>query len=157
MRVIIQKSELNYNIRRKSHTELAQLPSEQRYLLEAGSDKEDEINRCIVEAYAILQENLSRFLSLSPSVEDASTDDASIADVLVLDFEYSGRRLAGREQSLADECLAYLTDATLSNFYLSVGSDEMAKKHAEMATNKLQFIMRMLYTKLPPRSIPPIV
>lgn len=157
MKVQIATSELIYNIRSKSASELSHVPAEQRYQWEVGTEKMDEVRRCIVESYAMLQETLSRFLRLEEDLGDIETDESILPELLVLDFENSGRRTAGRGQTLTDHCLAYLTDATLAKFYLSVSAMDMADKRTKMADAELNFITKLLYTKLPPRSIPTIV
>jgi len=157
MKVNISRKELEFNIRNKSHSELALIPAEQRYHWEAGSEKLDELHRCEAEAYAMLQENLSRFLKLDEDLGSIESDEAVLPDVLVLDFQDSGRRTAGRGQTLTDHCLSYLTHATMARFYLSVSAMDVAEKHSKAAEAELQFITRLLYTKLPPRSVPTIV
>lgn len=157
MKINISQRELEFNIRRKSNSELSLIPAEQRYHWEVGTEKMEEVRRCEVEAYAMLQENLSRFLKLEDDLGDMESDEAVLPELFVLDFQDSGRRTAGRGQTLTDHCLSYLTEATLARFYVSVSSMEMAEKHSKMADAELQFITRLLYTKLPPRSIPTIV
>ena len=157
MKIQIATSELLFNIRNKSASDLALVPPEQRYRMEVGTEKLDEVNRCVVEAFATLQENVSRFLRLEEDLGDMESDESVLPELFILDFEYSGRRIAGRGQTLTDQCLAYLTDAALAKFYITVSAMDMAEKRAKLADAELKFITRMLFTKLPPRSIPTIV
>ena len=154
MRILISTNELLHNIRTKSHLELTLVPSEERYRYEVGTEKMDEVNRDIVESFAILQETLSRFLKIEEDLGDVTTDEATLPEQLILDFQDSERRTAGRGQTIADSALAYLTDATLARFYSSVSNLDLSEKHTKAAAASLEFLRKLFFTKLPPALTP---
>ena len=141
--------ELLFDIRNKSHLETASITdAESRYLIEAGTEKTDEIMRGISEAFSFLRSVFLRFLAPDCA---SSTDNLPLDDeVLVMDLDLSARRRTNRMQQLADMSHSYIVDRTLAKFYSSVSQSDLSAKHDKAAQATLSDIQALLYSKLPP-------
>lgn len=149
MTISLKIQELLYDIRNKSHLETASVPDiESRYLIEAGTEKTDEIMRGITEAFSFLRPVFLRFLS--PDCTYSAENLPPAADELVIDLELSSRRRTNRVQELTDLAHSYIVDRTLAKFYSSVSQPELSTKHNNTAQSTLSDIQALLYSKLPP-------
>ena len=156
MNISISSKELLFNIKNKSHQELAVLipDPEQRYPQEAGSDKEEDIKRCITEAYAEAVGITSRFERDVVPMDEAYAGARSSGIVLPEHFmfyvETSERRIQSEEQALADLLLSFLTNRSLSRYYANAGRNDLAEKDNANAVADKDSILKILYRKRRP-------
>lgn len=153
MTITINKSDLVFDIKNKSHLEVASIENiDQRYIAEAASDKEDEITRCIMDAVAKVRYMCGRFLE-----QDAdSTSSESISSSLSSDSSFSfsftenARRYSNRKQEIASTMHSAIVSMALSKFYISVSQPGLAQSHDVVAANAVALLEKMLCEKLPP-------
>lgn len=149
MTITLNMRELLFDIRNKSHLETASITdAESRYLIEAGTEKTDEILRDIMEAYSFLRSVFLRYL-----VPDciSSADNLPLdATELVIDLDLSARRRTNRIQQFADMAHSYIVDRTLAKFYSNVSQPDLSAKHDKSAQSVLSDMQALLYSKLPP-------
>lgn len=152
MKIILNVQELADDIFAKSHYGTALLESvDQRYDVEAGEDKKDDVARCLTEANSIMVTMCSRFMNCSYT--DVASNMLDVPDCFEYDFRASERRLANRTQAYADIMHSLLVNMTLSKFYNDVSHGDLAAKHDNLAKGDMAMLERLLYEKTPP--IPP--
>lgn len=155
MEVKISSDELLFNIKNKSHQELAVLvpDPEQRYPQEAGSEKEEDLKRCIVESFAEAVGIVSRFEYNICPVQEVTATAPELPEYFVFYIESSERRLVSEEQALADMLLSYMTNRSLSRYYTNAGRNDLAAKDEANAAYDKDQIIKLIYRKRRP-SIP---
>lgn len=149
MNIRLKTSELLFDIKNKSHLETASIAdAESRYLIEAGTEKSDEIMRGMAESFSEIQSVLLRFLT-----PDCSRDSYNLlyeTEELTLKLEMSKRRHTNRMQLLNDMIHSYIVDRTLAKLYSSESQNDLYDKHNTLAAATLTDIQTLIYTKLPP-------
>lgn len=155
MEVKISSDELLFNIKNKSHQELAVLAPdpEQRYAQEAGTEKEEDLKRCIVESFAEAVGIVSRFEYNICPVQEVTATAPELPEYFVFYIESSERRLVSEEQALADMILSYMTNRSLSRYYTNAGRNDLAAKDEANAAYDKDQIIKLIYRKRRP-SIP---
>lgn len=150
MLIVLNVSELMRDIKKKSHREVEEkIPDvEARYRAEAGTEKEDEITRCMVEAASALAHRLHRYLRIW--YQDEVDDQLAIPEGFVYDLGLSERRAEGKAQPLADYMHNFVVDLTLSRFYSSVSQQDLSNIHSQKALETARLLEEMIYTKKPP-------
>ena len=152
MKIILNVQELADDIFAKSHYGTAIIESvDQRYDVEAGSDKKDDVARCLTEANAILAAMCSRFLTCSYT--EVAANYLDMPDCFEYNFKASERRYSNRAQAYADIMHSLLVNMTLSKYYNDVSHGDLAAKHDNLAKGDMAMLERLLYEKTPP--IPP--
>lgn len=149
MIVYVSYESLLSEIRQKSHLEVQHIQDpEVRYLAEAGTEKDDELGRCVVVADAQLRALVSRYLTNDPHrVVEAGVDTPK---VLPYPFLFSRRRAMNKAEQLPQMMRDYLVNAALAKFYATVAVTDLAASRGNMAAQQAAEIVRVLYTKLPP-------
>lgn len=155
MKVVINTSELFFDIKNKSHHEVSSIENvDERYVAEAGTENQHEIFRCIIEAEARVRLMCGRFLTRTTENTDKDSD---LPETVPTSYEYefidNARRQDNRGKVIADGMHSAIVSMALSKFYVSVNQMEMAKTHDALATSGIQLLEKMLYEKLPP--VPP--
>lgn len=155
MKVTINTSELLFDIKNKSHHEVSSIGDvDQRYAAEAGTEKENEIFRCIIEAEARVRLICGRFLKRIIETKDENSD---LPEDVPISYEYEfvdkARMQDNRGKVIADGIHSTIVSMAMSKFYVSVNQMELAKTHDDLATSGVQLLEKMLYEKLPP--VPP--
>lgn len=154
MTIYINCAELLFNVKSKSHEEVALLPAEQRYAAEASTEKENTVKRCIYAANGEMLSLLDRFCQGGQGDVDADvlpgTGGLVLPTSFTYDFVYSERRLKGKNAALAEMMLALLTELTLARFYISVAQTDLAQSHEALAQRDANTLAQMLYTKRSP-------
>jgi hypothetical protein len=125
--------------------------ADQRYDVEAGADKKDDIARCLAEANAAVITMCSRFLICS--YNGAASNFVDLPDSFVYKFKASERRFENRAQAYADVMHSLLVNLTLFKYYNDVSHGDLAVKHDGLAKGDIAMLERLLYEKTPP--IPP--
>lgn len=152
MRVILNVQELADDIFAKSHYGTALIENvDQRYEVEAGTEKRDDVARCLTEANAIVVTMCSRFLSCAYT--DIASNFLDLPEAFEYDFRASERRFANRSQAFADIMHSLLVNLTLAKYYNDVSHGDLATKHDNLAKGDMAMLERLLYEKTPP--IPP--
>lgn len=149
MSITIKYSEVLFDLQNKNREEVRGIEDPQtRYLSEAGSDKMDEVTRCIQEALANVATMFLRFIPTKEN-EGASNVLRNPDDVLLV-FEISERRGAGKDRMIAEILHSLIVNLSLSKFYNTVNQIELAAKRDALAASDIAVINKLLYEKLPP-------
>lgn len=149
MKVILNVSELLFDIRNKSHEECASITDvETRYRAEAGNHKNEELFRSLVEVGTALARTCRKYLV--DYYQEEADNSVSLPESLVFEFDFSERRGEGKAQPLADAMHSYMVHYTLAKYYATVSQSELSNKHS-LATNEAATAIRELITyKKPP-------
>lgn len=150
MVITLYKQELLNDLRTKSHYEVANIPDvEARYRAEAGTEKMEDVLRCIEEGVSRLRHRCWRYLSeeLSGAADDALFSPQEYRIGLTL----SERRAVGKEKPFTEAMHTFVVEYALSKFYSDVAQQELSNKHSVLAMEAGDRIDNLLYTKLPPR------
>lgn len=152
MTITISTDELIYNIKSKSHTEVARIADpEQKYIAEAGTDKIDEIRRCALEGKAEMESLIFRFLSATAAESSSIANaDVSLGDNFTFTFIGTDRRYTGKLTAIRDQVFALLTNLAMAKFYISVNQIELSNARRSLANDALSMLERLLYTKRTP-------
>lgn len=149
MRIEISKNELLFDIRNKSHLEVAGISeADARYRVEAGSEKTDEIERDIITSLAYLDNIDIRYLNVDMTC--MAENNAGLPDTIIIDLLFSERRLDGKVQPLTDAIHAFLVDNTLALFYASVSQGDLQTKRAGLAAADATLIENLIFKKKAP-------
>ena len=150
MLIVLSVEELMRDIKKKSHREVEERIAdvEARYRAEAGTEKEDEITRCMVEAASALSHRLHRYLRTW--YQDEVDDQLAIPESFVYDLALSERRAEGKAQPLTDYMHNFVVHLTLSRFYSAVSQQELSNIHSQLALDTAGLLEEMIYTKKPP-------
>lgn len=149
MRVEIKTSDLIFDIRNKSHLEVASISdAEARYKVEAGTEKREEIKRDIIEAQSLLLPTILRFVETDDNMVAGA--EPYLPEYIVYEFKFAPRRFQGKPQVLADAIQSYLSHMALSLFYRSVDQAGFAEKHSQIAVASMQNIERLCFSKNQP-------
>lgn len=150
MLITLSVEEIMRDIKKKSHREVEEkIPDvEARYRAEAGTEKEDEITRCMVEAASTLSLRLHRYLRTW--YQDEVDDQLAIPEAFVYDLSLSERRAEGKAQPLADCMHNFIVHLTLARFYSTVSQQELSNIHSVQSLDTQKQLEELLYTKLPP-------
>ena len=145
----IGRSSVLSDLRVKSHAEAAAISdAEERYIVEAGTEKLPEIHECITEAFAEASAILRPFLSGTAS---ASANDTyrSTGD-LSLSLDVTTRKASGLAQPLTDAVHAYVVDCALARFYRAVGRPQMGEIHHNSLADDRAAIDALILTRKKP-------
>lgn len=148
MKISLSYNELLFDITNKNRSEVQGLDPAVRYRAEIGSDKDDEVRRCLMSSLSVLTANYTRF------VQDASVtpsdNELSLPETIEIRVNGSERRLAGKMSAIANCMHAILVNMTLSQFYLSVGQSELSSMRDNVAATEVQVLKKLFYSKIPP-------
>lgn len=137
------------DIKQKSHYEVSNITdAEARYRAQAGTEKEDEIYRSMVEVASSLKHRLRRYLD--ESYQEEADDQVAIPDSFIYCLSVSDRRADNLLQPLTDAAHNYVVHYTLSKFYSSVSQGELSNKHSKETADAAKTIDELIYTKQPP-------
>lgn len=152
----ISSDEVVYDIRSKTHTELAVSVQDesQRYKIEAGTEKLDEIRRCVQEAYAEAAGALARFFEEEGNADGDMSSYANgavaLPSFLSFQFKWSERRYRYKIESLKVLLFSLLVNLAMSRFYLSMQAENLAKVRAGQAQSDLSQVQALVYYKAEP-------
>lgn len=149
MVIELYTEELRNRLKATSHYEVAEIADpEARYRAEAGSEKDDEINVCLVAAIARLQGRLRQYLKHR---YDTSSDNLiGLPDVYSFDLVLSERRAVNKAEALAEAMNTFVVEYALSRFYSTVSQGELSNKHSLLAVDSANLLDDLLHSKLPP-------
>lgn len=149
MRIELFLEELVNGIRVISHREVSQIEDiEARYRAEAGSEKMEEIYRCIHDAVARLYSRCLRFIR--SDLEVGRDNMTAIPASFVFELDLSERRSINKDIPLAEAMNTFTIEYALSKFYSIVGQSELSNKHSLLALDAGGQIDELLYYKKPP-------
>ena len=151
MTITLQLSKVRPEIKSISHREVEGVADvNERYRIEAGSEKEDLISDCIRNAGNKLTHRCLRFLDNS-YIEESDNEFPDLGS-FVFEFEQgSGRRFDGKADALTDAMHTFMVEYALAKFYSTVSQGELSNKHSMLALEAGNAIDDLLYTKLPPK------
>lgn len=152
----ISSDEVIYDIRSKTHTELEVSVQDetQRYRIEAGTEKLDEVARCVQEAYAEAYGFLARFLEDESAYDGAQNNYGNTAVTLpaqlAFPFKWSERRYRNKVDSLTALLFSLLVNLAMARFYISMQAENLSKVRAAQAQSDLSQIQALVYYKAEP-------
>ena len=150
MVVELYVQEILSNLRAVSHREVAGIENvDARYRAEAGSEKMDDIYRCIFDAAKRLGSRCFRFLddAYIPNFDNAS----NFPEKITYDFNFSERRAINKAVPLEEAMHTFILEYALAKFYSIVNQSELSNKHSLQAIDAGNVLDELLYTKKPPR------
>lgn len=150
MRISLMYDELLFDIKTKNRAEVAGIDDPAiRYRAEIGSDKDEEIKRCILSAFATLTNTYMRFMRTGEVV--AVDNQSYVPEKLEVEIVGSERRLGGKMPMIADIMHSLLVNMTLSKFYLTCGQSDLSTMRDSLAAADVQTLQKLIYSKQPPR------
>lgn len=150
MTINITSASLVSEIKQKSHYDSENFikDAEERYKVEAGTEKADEINSCILSADSQLRSLVTRYLVTT------SADTINVGITLPATLSYalglSERRDANKSAQLPQLFRDYLVSAAMSKFYATMSITDLASKWGNQAAAFGADIVRLLFHKNPP-------
>lgn len=150
MVIDLYTEELMSILRATSHLEVSGITDiEERYRVEAGSEKQDMVYSCVDDAVSRLEGRCLRYLkdkyvTYSDNVRD-------IPERYTFELAFSERRALGKSGPLKEAMSSFIVDYALSRFYSNVSQGDLAQKHALQAEGDAAMVEELLYTKQPPR------
>lgn len=149
MTISLSVAEILADIKSKSHYEVSAITDpETRYRVEAGTEKEKELFRSILEVASTLSHRLRRFLA-EDYLEEAG-DGLAVPEAIVYDFVVSDRRAANIAQPLADAMHEYIVHYAMAKFYATVSQGDLSNAHSTLTAAAAERINEIIYTKQPP-------
>lgn len=149
MKITLYVNNILYDLKTKNLNETSGIAdAEQRYRAQAGSEKDDELKRDILNAAALLSSTMMRFLAHTFSTE--ADNSAYLGDAIVYDFAPSERRQINRIPAIADLLHSFIVNMALSRFYETVALYDLAKERSRLAGEDMAALQPVMYEKLPP-------
>lgn len=149
MTITIYYSEILFDLQNKNREEVRGITDPQaRYLAEAGSEKIEEVARCIQESVASVSAMLLRFMPAQATGNES--DMLSGMDDAILVLEPSERRWPGKAKAIADVTHSLIVNMSLSKYYGTINQNELADKRNKLASSDVAILNKLLYEKLPP-------
>ena len=146
--ITVNRTNAYNDILLKSHIDCAIIPdAAERYAVEAGTDKAEQIHQCISDAFASVLQLVRRFLA--SSVQTATTTAYDGTSDLQLPFYVSDRRAHYLTETLAPSIHAYVVDFSLSKYYSEV-RPAFAVPYTQRLAGEAAAIETIIYTKQPP-------
>lgn len=150
MVITLYFQELVNQMRAISHREVAEiLDVEARYRAEAGSEKMDELRRCLDDASQKLSGLCARFLEESYTSE--ADNMLSVPVAYVFDLSFNERRGINKADALLNAMQNFMLEYALSKFYSIVSQGELSNKHSLLALEAGRALDELMYSKQPPR------
>lgn len=154
--IVLQGLNLLLDIRNKSHQEVADIADvKQKYHVEAGTDKDEDVKRSLQEAIHMLK-NVCRDFLISSSSETTTEVDDSLEGIteeseIELELHLSGRRDGILQaEDLANVIHSYVVNKALELFYGNTPIKELAQLHMTRAAESEAKLRGMLYRKRKP-------
>ncbi len=150
MVITLHVNEVINNLRGISHREVAAIDDpDARYRAEAGSEKMEEIYRCVWEAFANLSARCRRWLKAS--YQSSRENLIDVPTQFNFEFLLSERRAINNAESLESGMHTFMVEYALAKFYSIENQGDLSNKHSLLAIEAGNALDQMLYTKLPPR------
>lgn len=149
MTIELQLEHLVKDIRKRSHHEVSAITdAEARYRAEAGTEKMQEITRCVGEGVQRLASRCRRYLDHYPS--SVADDAPGEPQTYVFEFRMSERRALGKTEPLTKAMHDFVVEYALAKFYSTVSQSDLSNKHSLEAIETGNQLDAILLEKLPP-------
>lgn len=149
MVVTLYAQEILNDLRSKSHYEVSAIPgAEAQYRVEAGTEKMDEVVRCINEGVRRLYGRLRRWLR--QDIDQTTDNTSSLPDEWTFELAISERRAIATAQPLSEVAHTFVVEYALSKFYSDMAVQDYSNKHSTLALDAAARLDELLYTKMPP-------
>jgi len=137
MTITLTEADILLDIKIKSHQQAETIvdPTE-RYKVEAGTEKEDDIKQCIKDAAAEVCAVLRPFLTSYSS--------------LSFTLDVTTRKETGLQGPLTDAIYAYIVDSAMAKFYRDVNRPTFAEQHLQHLPTDLAAIESLIYRRTKP-------
>lgn len=151
--ILISSEEVIYDIKSKTHTELAVSVQDetQRYKIEAGTEKLDEVKRCVQQAYSEATSALVRWLDNTGSADNVTSTYDNSAVVLpanlMFRFRWTERRYRDKQDPMTSLLFSLIVNLAMVRFYTSMQAEGLAKVRASQAQSDLSQIQALVYYK----------
>lgn len=152
MRSVIEIREVLFDMKNKSHQEAALVADpEQRYLIEAGTEKDDELIRCIINSVSVVRARCSRFLAGCEPVDCDNMPGLDAESRVTFLFGYSARRSPSAAKTVTDRIHSFMVDYSLALFYEGTKQADSAAVRRAEADRAIAEIEYLLYDKGAPQ------
>ena len=111
-----------------------------RYFAEAGTEKLQDITRCIREAMSQAVSPFARFLTV----------DFGNGTTITISLTVSDRRIEGKQQAVEDTFHSLIVNHAMSKYYNDVQLPDLATKRASLAAEDVKLLSKLLYEKHAP-------
>lgn len=147
--ITIQRAQVLADMKVTSHAEVASIEdAKARYKAEAGTEKNQQLHQCIVDAVADAESILRPFIS---GAATASADDAySSTGDFTFTLEVTPRKAAGLAAPLARALHKFIVNVALSSFYRGVNQPGLAAAHDGARARDTQAIENLIYHRAAP-------
>lgn len=149
--LIISRKNAYEDIRVKSHIDCETIvDATERYKVEAGTEKEEQVQQCITDAFGDVLQLLRRFLADNLTIIGTKTVYDGTSD-LQLPLRVSDRRAHYLLLTLAPAVHAYVVDFALAKYYATI-RPVFAGPYTSRLAGEAAAIETIIYTKQPPES-----
>lgn len=146
MIITLYTSELVDRIRRISHREASAISDiEERYRVEAGTEKLEDIHKCIGDAANRLRGHIARWLRYS---REAEADNIFIVpEGYRYDLALTERRVINKAEALTTALNTFVVEHSLMSYYAQVCQFELSDRHKATTAEVASDISALLYDK----------
>ena len=147
--ITIQRSSVLADMKVKNHHEAALIPdTRERYLVEAGTEKVQELHQCITDAFADASAIVRPFIKSSTESETATGNDtyASTGDLSVVLY-LTWRKADGLAVPLTAALHEYIVDDALAKFYKAVAHPTLSQAREADMKNDQSTIESLLHRR----------
>ena len=149
VQIVISRQNAYDDILVKSHIDAAVIvDATERYMVEAGSEKAEQIHQCISDAFGETLILLRRFLDQN-SITAGVTSSYDGEGDLELTFDISGRRAHYFAETLTPAVHAFVVDAALGKYYATI-RPVFAEPYLRRLADDTANIRTIIFTKQPP-------
>ena len=146
--VTLFTDELLHDIHTRSHNEcLAIADAQERYRVEAGTEKTDYLVREMMTVQSSLKRMMRRWL-VDSSLSAGNTLDMPESFDFVLNM--TGRRADNKVQPLTDACHNYMVTYTMARYYASVGMKDLSNTYSLLTVDHAKEVEELINAKMPP-------
>ncbi len=148
MLIKLYTDEILHDIYTKSSIECQAIAdAQERYRVQAGTDKRDELVRQMIIVQASLKRMMHRWLDDTGRCAD---DTLAMPESFEFHLKMTERRAANKVQPLTDACHSYMVSYVLARYYASVGAKDLSNAYSITTAEHAQGIEELLNSKLPP-------
>lgn len=149
VQIVISRQNAYDDILVKSHIDAAVIvDATERYMVEAGSEKAEQIHQCISDAFGEALILLRRFLEQN-SITTGGTSSYDGEGDLELTFDISDRRAHYFAETLTPAVHAFVVDAALGKYYATI-RPVFAEPYLRRLADDTANIRTIIFTKQPP-------
>ena len=150
--ITIQRSSVLSDIKVKNHHEAALIPdSKERYLVEAGTEKVQELHQCITDAFADASALMrAETIGTTSAQSETENDDYTSTGDLSFVMNFSDRKAPGLKTPLASALHKYVVDNALARYYKAVSHMALSQARESELAKDISTIENLIYHRSNP-------